>query len=321
MNQQTKTKLPEKKGLHPRNRHLKGYDFQRLCESSPALKPFLLLNKFGKESIDFSNPKAVKALNQALLKRHYGVDFWDIPPKYLCPPIPGRADYIHYLADVLMELNDEKIPQGRSITALDIGVGSNCVYPLIGHKEYGWNFVGSDSDSRAMESSKKIIEKNNLSKAIELRLQTNPANIFKGIIKADEVFDLTICNPPFHASKSEAKENTQRKWKNLGLEKKGKNLLNFGGKNSELFYSGGEKGFVTRMIKESANFQSSCLWFSTLISKKSNLPSVYNVLKSVNAKDIRTIEMSQGQKISRIIVWSFLNKKQRNLWAKLRWNK
>ena len=58
-------------------------------------------NQFGDESVDFANPAAVKALNRALLRQDYGLDYWDIPAGYLCPPIPGRADYVHYLADLL----------------------------------------------------------------------------------------------------------------------------------------------------------------------------------------------------------------------------
>ena len=58
-------------------------------------------------------------LNRALLKADYGIDFWDIPPNYLCPPIPGRVDYIHHLADLLARSNNNEIPRGPQIKALD----------------------------------------------------------------------------------------------------------------------------------------------------------------------------------------------------------
>ena len=43
----------------------------------------------GGPTIDFADPAAVKALNGALLLHHHGVRSWDLPPGYLCPPVPG----------------------------------------------------------------------------------------------------------------------------------------------------------------------------------------------------------------------------------------
>lgn len=125
----------EKTILHPRNKHRSNYDFAALTKSLPALKPYVAINKYGNESIDFSDPAAVKALNKALLSHFYNIANWDIPEGYLCPPIPGRADYIHYLADLLEE--EEPLLKGKNIKVLDIGIGANCVYPIIGHQEYG----------------------------------------------------------------------------------------------------------------------------------------------------------------------------------------
>lgn len=319
MTKNPKTKSAEKKGLHPRNKHRSGYDYEALTEVLPELKAFLSVNKFGKESVDFSNPMAVRALNKALFKRHYDINYWEIPMNFLCPPVPGRADYIHYAADLLADSNQGKLPDGDSISVLDIGTGANCVYPLIGHKEYGWAFRGSEFDSKALNSAKKNVKKNQLTKSIEVVEQPNPAHFFTGIFGKNDYFDLTVCNPPFHASKSDAKGQTQRKWKNLGIEKKETNLLNFGGKNSELYYSGGEKGFVIKMIKESSEFRNSCFWFTTLVSKKSNLQSFQNVLKALGVNKIKVIEMAQGQKVSRILAWTFLNEKQRREWRRARW--
>ena len=161
----TKKEHPkEKSSLHPRNKHRERYDFKQLIDSCPELGQFVKLNNYKDESIDFFNPEAVKMLNKALLKHYYGIDNWDIPKNYLCPPIPGRADYIHHIADLLGSNNSEfqrnKIPTGNKIKCLDIGVGANCVYPIIGNKEYGWSFVGTDIDPVSIESANKIIEMN-----------------------------------------------------------------------------------------------------------------------------------------------------------------
>ena len=314
----------EKSAFHPRNRHRARYDFTKLIASSPALGQFVRLNEYQDESIDFFNPEAVKALNKALLKHYYDLNYWDIPKGYLCPPIPGRADYIHYIADLLKSSNarygEKKIPSTSKIKCLDIGVGANCVYPIIGNKEYGWSFIGSDIDSVSIEAASKIVELNpTLKGQVELRLQQNPKDIFRGIIQPDERIDLSICNPPFHASLADAQAGTLRKLRNLKQKIVTKAVLNFGGQNNELWCPGGEEKFIRNMIAQSKDFSSSCFWFSTLISKQTTIKQAYNALKIAGAVAVETIAMSQGNKVSRIVAWTFLNKEQQQEWVKSRW--
>jgi 23S rRNA (adenine1618-N6)-methyltransferase len=309
--------VPEKPTLHPRNLHNSRYDFAQLIASSPALKPFVAVNQYGNESINFVDPAAVKELNRALLKHFYGIKEWDVPAQYLCPPIPGRADYIHFLADLLAEGNGGDVPRGDKVRVLDIGVGANCIYPIIGHRSYGWHFVGTDVDEAALQNARHLLDANQLGDAIELRLQTSSKSIFEGVTYADEYFDLTMCNPPFHASLAKARQGAQRKWQNLGKESnKHRNpVLNFGGQSLELCCEGGEEAFVTRIIEESVSGRDHCLWFTTLISKSSSLPQVYRVIKNIGAADNRTFEMSQGQKKSRFVAWTFMDKERRSAWT------
>lgn len=308
---------PEKGQLHPRNRHQGRYDFPALIKASPELAAFVIINPYGNQSIDFANPAAVKVFNRALLKQFYGIAHWDIPADYLCPPIPGRADYLHYLADLLAGDNRNEIPRGKGVRALDIGVGANCIYPLLGSCEYAWRFVGADIAPQAIESARAIVHSNpGLSEQIELRLQPDAQHIFAGLLQPDERFELTLCNPPFHASAAEAASGSKRKWRNLGkLDPKRKlPVLNFGGQAAELWCPGGEAAFVARLIGESAEHRDQVLWFSTLISKAGNLPGVHAMLKKVGAVDTRTVEMSQGQKQSRFVAWTFHASEQREHW-------
>jgi 23S rRNA (adenine1618-N6)-methyltransferase len=308
-------KPAEKENMHPRNAHRQGYDFKQLTKAVPELADFVRMSKYGSETVDFANPEAVKTLNKALLKSIYNVDGWDIPEGYLCPPIPGRADYVHYVADLLRETNGNgNIPKGNKIHVLDIGVGANCVYPLIGHAVYRWHFTGTDIDPVAMRSAKNIIAANKgLESGIDFRLQAGNDNIFTGMIKPGELFDLTICNPPFHASFRDAQDATATKWKKLGVMKK-PTLLNFGGQKNELWCKGGEVGFIRRMVDESALFAKQCLWFTTLVSKKDSLPTVYNALKWNKAVEVKTISMSHGQKTSRFVAWTYLSPEEQLDW-------
>jgi len=301
----------EKKGLHPRNPHRFQYDFEALVKACPDLKEFVFTNEHQTTTIDFSNPDAVKKLNKALLSLYYNIQNWDIPTGYLCPPIPGRADYIHYIADLLATTHNGSIPVGENIVGLDIGIGANCIYPIIGNTEYDWSFVGTDIDEKALQNCKKIIADNpKLINAISLQLQIESRFIFKNIVLPEDKFAFTICNPPFHASPEEANKSALRKVNALENTKSGKPVLNFGGQNAELWCKGGELGFITQMIYESAKYPMQCLWFTTLVSKKDNLKNIYKLLNKVAATEIKTIDMAQGQKTSRIVAWTFLSPKQ-----------
>lgn len=289
--------VESKSGLHPRNRFRTRYDFPQLIACSPVLAAFVKPNAHGDAGIDFADPLAVKALNQALLKQAYGLQHWDIPPGYLCPPIPGRSDYIHHLADLI------SLRSSHEVRVLDIGTGANCIYPLIGASEYGWSFVGAEMDPVALRWAMKLVASNpSVAGLIECRQQTSAMKCFQGIIQPGERFDLTMCNPPFHASAAEAAAGTQRKLRNLGGKK---DELNFGGKAGELWCDGGELAFIRRMIEESAAFAMNCDWFTTLVSKSEHLPRLEKTLRQVKAAEVRIIDMAQGQKKSRILAWRF----------------
>ena len=307
------------KTLHLRNFHNDRYDFNALIKTNPDLQEFVKPNKYGDLSIDFANPQAVISLNKALLAHFYGIKNYTIPNGYLCPPIPGRADYVHHIADLLASCNNGVIPKGKAVIGLDVGIGANGIYAIIGSSVYDWNFVGSDIEIESIKSVENIVNSNEILKEkIECKLQTNPENIFTGIIKADEFYDFTLCNPPFHKSLKDAMDGNKRKVQNLTKQKTTKNALNFGGKNNELWCKGGEIAFITNMIKESFEFKTNVLWFTTLVSKKDNLPLIYKKLEDIKAKEIKTINMSCGQKITRVVAWSFFNNEEQKKYFKLK---
>ncbi|MEM1122934.1 MAG: 23S rRNA (adenine(1618)-N(6))-methyltransferase RlmF, partial [Bacteroidota bacterium] len=296
-------------------------NFAQLIKTCPDLKPFVAINKYGNESINFFDPAAVKMLNKALLQHHYGIGYWDIPDNYLCPPIPGRADYIHYLADLLASDNNGTIPTGSTIRGLDIGVGANCIYPIIGNHEYGWSFLGTDIDQMAIQNANQIIVKNKyLEKHIQLKRQLNPADVFYNVVNKKDKFDLVICNPPFHESAEATQAATRRKLQNLTGKKVEQPISTFGGQPKELWCEGGEEQFIRGMIRESKRFAPNILWFSTLVAKETTLKKVYRALKRSAAVEVKAIEMGQGNKKSRIVAWTFLGQKRRAQWVEKRWN-
>lgn len=320
-----------KGALHPRNPHQGRYDFAALQAASPALTPFIrpITGRNGKPdaTIDFADPLAVKALNQALLVCHYQIADWDIPEGYLCPPIPGRADYIHYLADLLAGSNRGVVPEGAGVRVLDVGVGANAIYPILGHCAYGWSFVGADIDAGALASVARITAANP-ALGLETRRQPDEKQVFSQIIQPGEIFDLTLCNPPFHASAEAAAAGSLRKVRNLNGQKPrdqqkanlDKVSLNFGGRKNELWCQGGELKFILNMIRDSQAFAGQCFWFTSLVSKHENLAPLRKALMAAKALDVRVVEMTQGQKISRFIAWTFLPKAMQQDWSRFRWS-
>jgi 23S rRNA (adenine1618-N6)-methyltransferase len=291
-------------GGHRRNRFRAGYDFARLIASSPQLGAFVEVNAHGHASIDFADPEAVMALNRALLRDAYGLQ-WSLLPGALCPPVPGRSDYLHHLADLLSGGDAAAIPRGPAVRILDIGTGANCIYPMIGASEYGWRFLGTEIDKPAMHWARQIVRVNrSVAALIECRLQPDRLACFAGVVKVGETFDASVCNPPFHASREAAAEGTRRKRRGLGLANTAA-TLNFGGTAAELWCPGGEVGFIERMIGESAARPRLCRWFTTLVSKSEHLPRLRRSLRDAGAAAVNVIEMAQGNKKSRILAWTF----------------
>ena len=279
----------KEKNLHPNNKFNKGYNFDALIKINPKLKPFVAKSQFDVITIDFSNPEAVKELNKALLFSYDKITVWDFPNGNLCPPIPGRLDYIHYLNDL--------IASDKEVTVLDIGTGATCIYPLLGVAEYNWSFVASDIDFASLDTAQDIIHDNKLGKKIELRKQADENNI----LKEGDSFDAIMCNPPFFKSAEEAQGANKRKSKNLGNN----TVRNFSGNNNELWYVGGEKAFLHNYLYESSLYKEQSTWFTSLVSKKENIASLEKSATKLGATEFKVIPMTQGNKVTRIACWKF----------------
>lgn len=279
--------------MHSRNRYLNGHDFSALARREPRLAAHLRPTPDGRITLDFTSPQAVYLLNRTLLLRDYNLQHWDLPAGKLVPPIPGRLDYIHALADL--------VPQAENI--LDIGTGASLIYPILGVREYGWRFVGTEIDDKSLRAARAIIKHNSFLRGkIDLRQQDWPGKIFDGVVRRDDYFDATICNPPFYASAATAAAASQKKWDKLGV--KPAEERSFGGVDRELWTEGGEVGFLRRMLGESKNFAKRVGWFTTLVSQQGYLDDARQRLKAMRAEG-RVIPLRQGNKASRILAWKF----------------
>ena len=325
---------------------------EKLCEAYPPLKSFIISPDSSakatsnsskkapsRPTIKFADPNAVRALNTALLVADYDIasNYADIlPTDALIPPVPGRADYVHYVADLLCA-ESGKIPEGPSVRGLDIGTGASVIYPLIATSAYGWSMIASEINHISVQSAGRIIQGNELENLIDLRRQESQKNIFDGIWEPNEEIDFIMCNPPFFPSLEAFQAENARKIKGLargGMNKKksrkeaieakksefqsSSSSNNFGGTDSELWCKGGEVSFVRQMVDESKmkSYRRKFLWCTSLVSRATNADQIEKYLrKTAQPKDIRRISFGAGKKSASILAWTFLDKDERMKWA------
>ena len=285
--------------MHPRNRYRDGHDFGALAGYEPDLRAHLIRTPDGRTSLNFSDPAAVRLLNRTLLRKDYGLRHWDLPAGHLLPPIPGRLDYVHVLADLIGGAT------GAEVHGLDIGTGAGLVYPILGFREYGWRMSGTDIDEESLRVAAAILKFNpSLRRGIgQPRQQPLTTQLFRDVIRPGERFDFTLCNPPFYASAEEAAAATRRKW--AQLTGRADATRNFGGRPNELWTPGGEAAFLRRMIAESVDFREQVGWFTTLVSQRGYLKAAGAQLEQVGARGVRMLPLSQGKKVRRVLAWRY----------------
>ncbi|WP_187271122.1 23S rRNA (adenine(1618)-N(6))-methyltransferase RlmF [Neolewinella aurantiaca] len=294
--------------MHPKNRYAEPHDFVGLAAIVPDLASYSITTPDGRSSLDFTHPQAVRLLNKALLIRDYGLKYWDIPEGNLCPGVPGRLDYIHAIGDLLGD--DTARTQGAKkgkqppVFGLDVGTGASLIYPILGHKEYGWRMVGTDVDATSLKVATAIAQFNpGLKNGIIVRKQTDRRAIFRNVILRGEHFTFTMCNPPFFDSAEAARAAAGLKWKKLGVEAAASPTLNFGGQANELWTEGGEPAFLRQMIQESTGFGEQVDWFTTLVSKKGYLKIAEIEFGRHGITQTKVIGIGRGGKLRRILCW------------------
>ena len=282
--------------MHPDNPFEKEYNFNGLIQSHPKLSEFIIVGKSDRKSIDFGDSKAIIALNTALLKRTFDVN-WELKPGHLCPALPGRLDYLIHVKDLL------DAPSEKPITMLDIGTGASLIYPLLATAAFDWNCTASEVDIDSIEFAKKLLLLNPNLKTTTLRNQRFKSKIFHHVMEENDYFDLVVCNPPFYKTQSEAEQRNIRKNKNLHNNESISH--NFGGHSNELWYKGGEEAFIKTMASESASYGSQVGWFTCLISNSEHVKILKRYVRKANPTELRVVEMEQGNKKSRFIAWTF----------------
>ncbi|KAI5059362.1 hypothetical protein GOP47_0025681 [Adiantum capillus-veneris] len=181
----------EKRSMHPFNKYAENPpDFNLLASRYPSFKEYVSYTPNGRAKIDWTDFNATRELTRVLLEHDFGIHWW-IPDGQLCPTVPNRANYIHWIQDLLTNFPApwHAIAED-SILGLDIGTGANCIYPLLGAAIHGWHFIGTDATDTALEWAQWNVQQNShLAGLISIRSVTDHSKRKHGVIDNEEKKD------------------------------------------------------------------------------------------------------------------------------------
>ena len=267
-------------------------DFKALSERYPDIlkKEYLIDKGDGRVTLKFEDPKVSIALTRATLKDAFEIEC-EIPEDRLCPPVPNRVNYIKWLNELLSlklvsDSNDSKREQ---FTGLDIGVGASCVYPLLGHRICGWNYVGTEIDRKYFEWAMRNVKRNGFEKHVELRHVKEDDDLVSE--RDAEKVDFCMCNPPFFEDEDEVSPHPSRACS---------------GSSNEMITKGGEVKFVSRIIENSLKLGTKLKWYTSMLGRKRSIKTLVRKLRSSNrVKEIVSSVFIQGQTRRWGLAWSF----------------
>ncbi|KAH3680701.1 hypothetical protein WICPIJ_008137, partial [Wickerhamomyces pijperi] len=258
------------------------YDFHKLSKTHPDLTKFFNIDPISKQPRFKFTTESTNLLFKYILLDELNIDVLELQTDHLCPVIPSRIQYLLNVKEVLVDsgLLRTESPNDESIRGIDIGTGYYGIYALLAYALFKWSMIGTDIDEQALRNLDRILIKNGLTDAIK----TCHSDLFNGVmIDGQKLVHFTICNPPFYGSEEELKLAYQEK----GFKSTEHALVI--GSDSELIYKGrssipghegniGELGFVQNMIDESYKLRDKIVWFSSIVSKKSNIKRLVDYL-------------------------------------------
>lgn len=170
------------------------------------------------------------------------------------------------------------------------------IYPILGHKMYGWKFVGTEIDVESVKIAEKNVEEFKVQEEetppIQIIHNADKDSVLLNVIPSisdpkfqenpKQLFDFCMCNPPFFETESEALQSTQN---NPGTS--------CVATSSEMVFANGEIGFIKKIIEDSLLLKEKISWYTTLCGKKSSLKELKQILEEKRQKIDRNYEITQ----------------------------
>lgn len=273
-------------------------------------------------SLKLFDPKSRLFFARLMLKKYFDVQKYPLPLGYLIPNVSGRFYSLILLKKLIEKKEAEQLQSGNSIISktqvealffereekrvhkngqkrriIDLGVGANCIFPLLAAKAFDWKVLGFEKNEKSYKIAQEIITSNNLEKEITLECNaTYERLIFDFFTKfrsgeEDHVHDALICNPPFYFNFKDFKKRKRK---------------GFTGKPHEVICEGGEVRFAKSLITESEMLRKKIRWFSLYLSEKSSMFALKRKLDSLDSVSRvfhRIIPL--GKKKRFFLAWTF----------------
>ncbi len=252
------------------------------------------------------------ALTRALLKTHLELQLPYLESNHLCPPVPNRFFYLHWIHNELL--------RGSEVDrfGMDIGAGATAIYSLLAAKFFQYHMFTTEIDEIATTMAQKNVDANHLSSRIHIA-SVEPSHsqdpnqpvggpLERSLVAWDQFLaqgqqqpmqlDFVMTNPPFY-------DPSTMEYKN---PRAGDGRARTAMTVSEGSYPGGEVGFVIEMIADSLRRRHSSRWFSSMLGKKTSLLQLQKLLTHVlGPAHVRVTEYGPGQYTRWFLAWTMAN--------------
>ncbi|KAK4889657.1 hypothetical protein LTR27_011549 [Elasticomyces elasticus] len=276
-------------------------DFDKLAAEDADFDAICKISK-DKRWLDFQDPKVVQQLTKTLLKSDFNLTI-TLPLDRLCPPVPVRWNYIHWIQQLLdttsPTYNDNYDPT-RQVLGLDIGTGASSIYPLLAcSTRPSWRMFASDIDAHSLDFANQNISANNMSPRIRLHHSPNPSSPLIPLSALGiEELDFVLTNPPFYSSSQDMLDSY--------TGKSAPPSAVCTGAENEMICPGGDVGFITRILEESLVLRERVQWYTAMVGKMSSLQLVIAKLKGEGVENFAVCSLQAGYRTKRWAVgWSF----------------
>ena len=255
------------------------------------------------------NQEFTVALTRALLRTHLDVQLPYLEENHLCPPVPNRFFYLHWIHSELLSKNAGGVGSHRG---LDIGSGATAIYSLLAAKFFHYHMVTTEIDVNAAAMAQKNVEANHLSSHVHVArvppshsqdpsqppggpLERSLVAFEQLLLQQQKPLDFVMTNPPFYDPSTMEHVNPRA----------GDGRARTAMTVSEGSYPGGEVGFVTEMIADSLRRPHASRWFSSMLGKKTSLSFLQKTLTHVlGPSHIRVTEYGPGQYTRWFLAWT-----------------
>lgn len=275
-------------------------DFQALADQD---EDFQTLWSRSDGKLDFQDPETLKTLTKTILKLDFGLHL-EVPDDRLCPPVPNRWNYISWIQRLLDSTSSDysgRYDPERQVIGLDVGTGASAIYTMLClSSRPKWTMCATDVDKKSFDSAILNLTSNRLSSRTKIIQTIDSQPIIPLQYLGVDKLDFTVCNPPFFLDSADMNRSLQ------GADKMAKPNAVCTGAVVEMVCSGGDLGFVTRIVEESLVLRDKVSWYTSMFGKMSSAKAIIDLLKQHGITNFAVGCIDVGSATKRwTVAWSF----------------